>query len=86
MLRDGPYPPAVRARVASSYGHLENRQAAELLRQLDTDRLQNLLLAHISSNNNTPQKARRCVSDALGCEPDWLGVLAQETESPWFDV
>ncbi len=86
MLREGPYPPAVQARVASSYGHLENRQAAELLQRIGTEQLQTLLLAHISSNNNTPQTALRCVSDALGCAPEWPQVLAQEHESAWFDV
>ena len=34
MLRDGPYPPALRARVAGDWGHLSNAQAAALLGQL----------------------------------------------------
>ena len=84
MLRAGPYPPAVQARVASRFGHLGNHQAAELLLQLGTDALQTLLLAHISSNNNTPHEALRCVTGALGCAPDWPRVLEQENESDWF--
>jgi len=84
MLRAGPYPPAVQARVASPYGHLGNHQAAELLLKLGTDGLQTLLLAHISSNNNTPQEALRCVTEALGCAADWPAVLEQENESGWF--
>jgi len=86
MLRAGPYPPAVQARVASPYGHLGNHQAAELLQKLATDELDTLLLAHISGNNNTPEEALRCVSAALGCAPDWPGVLRQESESDWFEV
>lgn len=84
MLRAGPYPPAVQARVASAYGHLANHQAAELLQKFATDELHTLLLAHISSNNNTPQEALRSVTTALGCAPDWPGVLEQENESAWF--
>lgn len=86
LLRAGPYPPALQARVASAYGHLGNHQAAELLRRLDTAQLQSLLLAHISTNNNTPQHALRCITETIGCEPDWPSVLEQESESDWFTV
>ena len=34
MLASGPYPPKLKARVGSDYGHLSNQQSAELLSKL----------------------------------------------------
>ena len=36
MLRNGPYPPGLKQRVAGRFGHLDNDAAAELLGKLDT--------------------------------------------------
>ena len=33
LLQNGPYPPSLRQRVASDYGHLSNQQCAALLGQ-----------------------------------------------------
>jgi len=52
MLQAGPYPPPVKRRVAGDWGHLNNRQAAALLAQVQGERLQHLVVAHISEQNN----------------------------------
>lgn len=52
MLATGSYPYSLKQRVASDWGHLSNRQTAELLRQLDTKALQVLVVGHISQQNN----------------------------------
>ena len=49
------YPPFLRARIAGGYGHLENAQALGLLQTLGTGRLQHLVAAHVSAENNCPQ-------------------------------
>ena len=59
MLRDGPYPWALKQRVAGRTGHLSNLEAAELLRDVVDDRLKAVVLAHLSEHNNTPELARR---------------------------
>lgn len=63
LLRVGPYPPRVRARVGGRYGHLSNQQAAELLAGLEHRSLRHLLLAHISAKNNTEQHVRAALAD-----------------------
>ena len=52
MLARGRYPESVKRRVGGSWGHLNNRQSAELLAALDYERLQHLVVAHISQQNN----------------------------------
>ena len=54
-LRFGPYPPRLKQRVGSDYGHLNNHQALEFVRQLNLQRLQLLIAAHISEQNNCPK-------------------------------
>ena len=83
MLASGPYPPALKARVGGAFGHLDNLAAAGLLRQLDQQRLQHVLAAHISEHNNTPMLAQRALADVLGCTPDWVGVADQELGFDW---
>lgn len=58
MLMNGHYPLHLKRRIASENGHLSNTQAADLLRQVG-QKAQSVLLAHLSSNNNTPQTALR---------------------------
>ncbi|MEJ5210154.1 MAG: MBL fold metallo-hydrolase, partial [Burkholderiales bacterium] len=48
LLAAGPYPPALKRRVAGDYGHLSNAAAAALLARLDTRRLQHIVAAHLS--------------------------------------
>jgi phosphoribosyl 1,2-cyclic phosphodiesterase len=87
MLRDGPYPPALQRRVGGNWGHLENRQAAELLAQLDTPRLQHLLLAHLSEQNNSPELALAAALEAVAAEVESrIGVLTQDAPSGWIEL
>jgi len=65
MLRNGPYPPFVRARIAGDYGHLSNRHAARFVREVATRQLNHLVLAHLSENCNTEQVALTTMRAAL---------------------
>ncbi len=57
MLRNGPYPPELKRRIASEYGHLSNEASAQLAAQLVQNGTTRLLLGHLSPHNNTPEKA-----------------------------
>lgn len=57
MLANGPYPAFLQRRIASSVGHLSNRQCANLVRDSVTPRLRQIVLAHLSEHNNTPSAA-----------------------------
>ena len=65
MLRTGPYPPFLQARIASSRGHLSNLQAAELLQYLlQAGRPKKTYLCHLSDNNNDPRKVAETLQAA----------------------
>jgi len=56
MLAGGDYPAWLKKRIAGDRGHLSNQQAAQLVRDTN-DRLQFLVLSHLSQNNNHPDLA-----------------------------
>ena len=65
MLRNGPYPPRLKARIESDLGHLSNDQGAALLARLCHEGLQHVTLAHLSEKNNRPALARAAAEAAL---------------------
>jgi phosphoribosyl 1,2-cyclic phosphodiesterase len=65
LLRAGPYPAALKRRIAGRHGHLSNLEAADLLRFMRAPRTQVLILAHLSEENNKPRLARAAVERAL---------------------
>src|SRR5437763_764345 len=48
LLRNGPYPRWLQARIASKTGHLSNRDAGTFARTAATRDLNHLVLAHLS--------------------------------------
>lgn len=85
MLAEGPYPPALKARVGGALGHLANQQAAGLLRGCDRARLQHLVLTHLSEKNNTPQHALSAVDAVLGGAV--IAVCAHQDEGlAWREI
>lgn len=75
LLREGPYPWSVKQRIASSHGHLSNRAAAELVRELLHPRLAGVILAHLSQSCNLPPLAHTTVAAALA-DAGYRGYLA----------
>jgi phosphoribosyl 1,2-cyclic phosphodiesterase len=65
MLIDGPYPWPLKQRIRSRNGHLSNAQCRDLLGALLHADLKQVVLAHLSENNNTPAHALNTVSEAL---------------------
>jgi phosphoribosyl 1,2-cyclic phosphodiesterase len=65
MLVNGPYPWPVKQWIRGQGGHLSNEQAARLLERVLHDRLEGLVLAHLSETNNTPELARAAAREAL---------------------
>jgi len=86
MLMQGPYPAALKARVTSAQGHLDNQAAATLLSRLDTSRLQHLVAVHLSETNNTPALARAALCEALDCESSFIQVADQNKGLPWHAI
>ncbi len=86
MLRQGPYPPSLQARIRSDYGHLGNDQAGELLQELDHPELQYILLGHLSEQNNSDAIALATIQEHVEDRHERISVLAQHCCSQWFDV
>ena len=85
MLAMGPYPPSLKQRVGGRWGHLSNQQAANLLSQLELERLQHLVISHVSEQNNTEQLAREAVTEVYG-ERDRLHLADQDGGLGWLAV
>jgi len=84
MLRDGPYPWAVKQRVLSRVGHLSNDATAEFLRTDYDGQARHIVLAHLSESNNLPELARVAVEQALNEHGRLLGnqLLIAEQHQP----
>jgi phosphoribosyl 1,2-cyclic phosphodiesterase len=73
MLRTGPYPEMLKRRIRSRRGHLSNPDAADCIRKLCSG-LSQVMLAHLSEVNNTPEKALASVRECAGLFADDLGI------------
>ncbi len=85
MLQYGPYPPALKRRVAGDWGHLSNRQSAALLARLETDQLRLLAMAHLSEQNNTVELAGEAIAPLLGDSTELI-LLDQDDGSGWHSI
>jgi phosphoribosyl 1,2-cyclic phosphodiesterase len=86
LLHGGEYPPALKARIASRFGHLSNSQAAALLGDVGHRGLQWVAGLHLSDKNNTPGLARAAageVLDGTGCR---LHLAEQDAAGPWLEI
>ncbi|MAD66774.1 MAG: MBL fold metallo-hydrolase [Porticoccaceae bacterium] len=85
MLLDGPYPRFLKERVSGMFGHLSNRQAADLLLALDLSRLKTLVIGHISAKNNDVSLIKAAIEPLCG-EDIVLSFADQESGSPWMAI
>ena len=71
-LRSGPYPYYLKRRILGQEGHLSNEDAAAFAAELVQSGTRELILAHLSQENNTPAMALSAVAramDAIGASP-----------------
>jgi phosphoribosyl 1,2-cyclic phosphodiesterase len=86
MLEQGPYPWPLKQRIQSRSGHLSNDDTTRLLKEVLHDQLTHVILAHLSEQNNTPEKARGTVSQALQGTRVNLSVAVQDCCSEIFTI
>ncbi len=58
MLNNGPYPFPLRQRILSDKGHLSNHDSAKYIGDFIGPKTTNIILAHLSHENNTPELAK----------------------------
>ena len=65
MLLTGNYPHHLKKRILGNKGHLSNEDAAYYLSEFVGDKTKTIILAHLSDDNNTYEKALETVSNVL---------------------
>ncbi len=61
MLQVGPYPYYLKQRILGDRGHLSNENSGRLLSRILHDKLQTIVLGHLSKENNLPELAYEAV-------------------------
>jgi len=83
MLKDGPYPWAVKQRVLSRVGHLSNHATAEFLTRDYDGNATFIVLGHLSETNNVPELALLSAEEAIRERGKLLGnrvLLAHQSQ------
>lgn len=88
MLWSTAYPAQVKARIASSHGHLSNQEAARLAGELLSPKLTVVVLAHLSEESNTPRLARSVMERALAKKgfAGMVEVAGPDRPTPLLDL
>lgn len=74
MLINGAYPQPLKERILSDAGHLSNRVCGAMCARLAREgALRNIILGHLSSDNNTPAAAYNAVKESLTREGFTVG-------------
>lgn len=91
-LQSGPYPYPLKQRILGDRGHLCNEAGAELALQAAKAGAKTILLAHLSSENNTPARAFDVTArhlSANGIDPQrdvLLSVAPRSQTGPTYTV
>ena len=64
-LRSGPYPYSLKARILSDHGHLSNDAAAAFAAEMAEHGTRQIVLAHLSRENNSPNRALDTVRQSI---------------------
>lgn len=86
MVRTGPYPYYLKARILGEHGHLCNEDGAALALRAVEGGAGTVVLAHLSAENNTPSRAHHVVKTCLEAagvdtEHDVLVEVAPRSET-----
>jgi phosphoribosyl 1,2-cyclic phosphodiesterase len=86
LLAQSRYPATLKRRIGGDWGHLSNKQAADLVRRLSHASLTRVIAAHLSEENNRPELAQQALAEALGWPMSRINVATQANGSDWFEV
>ena len=64
----------------------DKAQAAAFLHLIETKKLQHIVAAHLSAQNNLPELAVQTLATALGCTEDWIGIADQQQGFNWREL
>lgn len=74
-LKYGHYPYFLKKRIAGDFGHLSNESASKIIKKLyDETGINNIILGHLSKENNFPELAYQTVVNEFGAIPEKLNL------------
>ena len=85
MLWGGTYPPHLKRRIASDLGHLSNEQTVALLEAIGTDAMREVVIGHISEQNNCAQRLGTAFAGLRARLPR-LRFATQREGFGWIDL
>lgn len=88
LLRGSGRPWSLIERIEGRWGHLSNAQAAELVERIAHPGLEHIILAHLSSECNTPAHAQSAMQsrlDALSLNTR-LHIARKDAPTPWVEI
>lgn len=86
MLAEGSYPWPLKQRIRSRNGHLSNAETENLLQEIVHDHLRHVILAHLSAENNSPEKALQQIARSIGNSGIHVTVASQDSCSDLLRV
>ena len=89
MLNNSSYPFRVRQRIFGDKGHLSNYDSARYLSSFIGDKTKYIVLAHLSEENNTEDKALSALRERLDCmeyEIDKIIIAKQDCETELLEI
>lgn len=84
LLQASNYPHSLKRRILGSHGHLSNDSAAELLTRCLHAGLKQVVAAHLSERNNTPDLAAAAVAGVLGIPLGEVSIASQSEGIGWL--
>ena len=86
MLASSRYPPSLKARIGGRFGHLSNATAAEILARCASARLQHVVAAHLSRENNRPDLARAALAACFGGAGEAIVIADPVAGFDWLQL
>jgi phosphoribosyl 1,2-cyclic phosphodiesterase len=85
MLWSGTYAPHLKRRIAGAHGHLSNEQTVALLEEIGSDTLREVVVGHISEQNNCAQSLGQAFAELRRRLPR-LRFATQREGFGWIDL
>ena len=85
MLANGPYSSSLKSRVGGPWGHLNNKQMLILLQNINLSKIQQLVIGHISQQNNSIELVKKAISEIKNKLPP-ISYATQNEGFIWVEL
>lgn len=86
MLLNSKYPENLKNRILGPFGHLDNEASMSLVKSLKSERLEVVVAAHLSKNNNKPELVREKLSEVLKDTSVRYALADQDLGTEWISI